>query len=78
MGEPPRRRLACATDGEGFISNLSLRERDAATIAQIGKLKANVLEFMPVTEGVAIVDQAMADVSAGKVSDANVASFMMW
>lgn len=65
---------------------IGLRERDAATIAQIGKLKANVLEFMPpltltedeVTEGVAIVDQAMADVSAGKVSDADVASFMMW
>jgi 4-aminobutyrate aminotransferase len=49
-------------------------------------LKANVLEFMPpltltedeVAEGVAIVDQAIADVSAGKVSDADVASFMMW
>lgn len=49
-------------------------------------LKANVLEFMPpltltedeMTEGVAIVDQAIADVNAGKVSDADVASFMMW
>lgn len=49
-------------------------------------LKANVLEFMPpltltedeVAEGVAIVDQAVADVNAGKVSDADVASFMMW
>jgi 4-aminobutyrate aminotransferase len=49
-------------------------------------LKANVLEFMPpltlteddVAEGVAIVDQAIADVAAGKVSDADVASFMMW
>ncbi|WP_292722176.1 aminotransferase class III-fold pyridoxal phosphate-dependent enzyme, partial [Mesorhizobium sp.] len=49
-------------------------------------LKANVLEFMPpltlteheVAEGVAIVDQAIADVMAGKVSDADVASFMMW
>ena len=49
-------------------------------------LAANVLEFMPpltltedeVAEGLAIVDQAMADVAAGKVSDADVASFMMW
>ncbi|MGS1096570.1 aspartate aminotransferase family protein (plasmid) [Aquamicrobium terrae] len=49
-------------------------------------LKANVLEFMPpltltedeVAEGIAIVDRAMADVAAGKVSDADVASFMMW
>ncbi|TIO08375.1 aspartate aminotransferase family protein [Mesorhizobium sp.] len=49
-------------------------------------LKANVLEFMPpltliedeVTEGAAIVDQAIADVTAGKVSDADVVSFMMW
>jgi 4-aminobutyrate aminotransferase len=49
-------------------------------------LKANVLEFMPpltltedeVAEGVAIVDQAITDVAAGKVSDADVASFMMW
>jgi 4-aminobutyrate aminotransferase len=49
-------------------------------------LKANVLEFMPpltlteaeVAEGVAIVDQAITDVMAGKVSDADVASFMMW
>lgn len=49
-------------------------------------LRANVLEFMPplaltedeVAEGVAIVDQAIADVAAGKVSDADVASFMMW
>lgn len=49
-------------------------------------LKANVLEFMPpltltedeVAEGVDIVDQAIADVNAGKVSDADVASFMMW
>jgi 4-aminobutyrate aminotransferase len=31
-----------------------------------------------VAEGVAIVDQAIADVNAGKVSDADVASFMMW
>ena len=49
-------------------------------------LKANVLEFMPpltlteedVAEGVGIVDQAITDVAAGKVSDADVASFMMW
>ncbi|TIM63829.1 MAG: aminotransferase class III-fold pyridoxal phosphate-dependent enzyme, partial [Mesorhizobium sp.] len=49
-------------------------------------LKANVLEFMPpltltedeVAEGVAIIDQAIADVATGKVSDADVASFMMW
>ena len=49
-------------------------------------LKANVLEFMPpltltedeAAKGAAIVDQAMTDVSAGKVSDADVASFMMW
>jgi 4-aminobutyrate aminotransferase len=49
-------------------------------------LKANVLEFMPpltlteaeVAEGVSIVDRAMADVAAGLVSDADVASFMMW
>ncbi len=31
-----------------------------------------------VAEGVAIVDQAIVDVSAGKVSDADVVSFMMW
>ncbi|WP_352712547.1 hypothetical protein [Mesorhizobium opportunistum] len=31
-----------------------------------------------VAEGVAIVDQAIADVSVGKVSDADVASCMMW
>ncbi|MCO5084561.1 MAG: aspartate aminotransferase family protein [Rhizobiaceae bacterium] len=49
-------------------------------------LKANVLEFMPpltlteaeVAEGVSIVDRAMADVAAGLISDADVASFMMW
>lgn len=48
-------------------------------------LKANVLEFMPpltlteveAAEGVSIVDQAIADVAAGKVADADVASFMM-
>jgi 4-aminobutyrate aminotransferase len=49
-------------------------------------LKANVLEFMPpltltddeAAEGVAIVDRAIEDVLAGKVADADVASFMMW
>lgn len=49
-------------------------------------LKANVLEFMPpltltaeeIAEGTAIVDQAITDVLAGKVSDPDVASFMMW
>jgi 4-aminobutyrate aminotransferase len=49
-------------------------------------LRGNVLEFTPsltlsqseVEEGVAIVDQAMADVSNGLVSDADVAPFMMW
>lgn len=56
-----------------------------AALTYVG-LKANVLEFMPpltltadeAAEGVAIVDQAIADVMAGKVSDADVASFMMW
>jgi 4-aminobutyrate aminotransferase len=49
-------------------------------------LKANVLEFMPpltlsedeAAEGVAIVGQSIEDVLAGKVSDKDVASFMMW
>lgn len=49
-------------------------------------LRANVLEFTPpliLTEaeadaGVAIVDQALSDVGAGLVSDADVAPFMMW
>ena len=56
-----------------------------AALTYVG-LKANVLEFMPpltltedeAAEGVAIVDRAIADVMAGKVSDADVASFMMW
>lgn len=105
------------------MSNLSLRERDAATIAQIGKRRFSPLsviggqgnrlieeggrslldlsgsagpavlagravarDHMPpltlsedeVAEHVAIIDQAIADVSVGKVSDADVASFMMW
>jgi 4-aminobutyrate aminotransferase len=49
-------------------------------------LRANVLEFTPsltlseseVAEGVAIVDQAMTDVSRGLVSEADVAPFIMW
>ncbi len=49
-------------------------------------LKANVLEFTPpltlseaeIDEGIGIVDQAIADVVAGKVSDAAAADFMMW
>jgi 4-aminobutyrate aminotransferase len=49
-------------------------------------LRGNVLEFTPpltlseteVDEGIAIVDQAMTDVSNGLVSDADVAPFMMW
>ena len=56
-----------------------------AALTYVG-LKANVLEFMPpltltedeVAEAVAIVDRAIADVTAGKVADADVASFMMW
>lgn len=56
-----------------------------AAFSYVG-LKANVLEFMPpltltedeVAEGVAIVDQAIADMNAGKVADADVAPFMMW
>lgn len=49
-------------------------------------LSANVLEFTPpliLTEtqmqaGLALIDQALADVGAGKVSDEAVAPFMMW
>jgi 4-aminobutyrate aminotransferase len=49
-------------------------------------LRANVLEFTPpltLTEaeadaGIAIVDQALSDVGAGLVADADVAPFMMW
>jgi 4-aminobutyrate aminotransferase len=45
-----------------------------------------VLEFTPpltlteaeVSEGVSIVDQALRDVAAGRVSDQDVAPFMMW
>ena len=48
--------------------------------------RANVLEFTPsltmsdseVEEGVAIVDRALADVSNGVVSDADVAPYIMW
>lgn len=49
-------------------------------------LSANVLEFMPpltltlaeAEEGAAIVGQAISDVAAGKVSDADIARYMMW
>lgn len=49
-------------------------------------LRGNVLEFTPpltlteaeVSEGVSIVDQALRDVVAGRVSDQDVAPFMMW
>jgi 4-aminobutyrate aminotransferase len=49
-------------------------------------LRGNVLEFTPpltlteaeVSEGVSIVDQALRDVAAGRVSDQDVAPFMMW
>jgi 4-aminobutyrate aminotransferase len=48
--------------------------------------RGNVLEFTPpltlseaeVEEGVAIIDEAMTDVSNGRVSDADVAPFIMW
>ena len=49
-------------------------------------LRGNVLEFTPpltlseseAEEGIAILDQAMGDVSKGLVRDADVAPFMMW
>jgi 4-aminobutyrate aminotransferase len=49
-------------------------------------LRGNVLEFTPpliisesqIEEGVGIIDRAMSDVTAGVVSDADVAPFMMW
>jgi 4-aminobutyrate aminotransferase len=47
-------------------------------------MRGNVLEFTPsltlseADEGVAIVDQAMTDVTRGFVSDKDVAPFMMW
>jgi 4-aminobutyrate aminotransferase len=49
-------------------------------------LRANVLEFTPpltlseaeVHESLAIIDQAMTDVSNGLVADADVAPYMMW
>lgn len=49
-------------------------------------LNGNVLEFTPpltlsedeVREGAGIVDQALRDVAAGRVSDTDVAPFMMW
>ncbi len=56
-----------------------------AAFSYVG-LKANVLEFTPpltltedeVAEGASIVDQAITDVIAGKVAEADVAPFMMW
>ena len=49
-------------------------------------LRGNVLELTPpltlseaeAREGVEIIDQALADVSSGLVSDADVAPYMMW
>jgi 4-aminobutyrate aminotransferase len=49
-------------------------------------LRANVLEFTPpltltepeVAEALGIIDQSLRDVVAGRVSDADVAPFMMW
>jgi len=56
-----------------------------AAMTYVG-LKANVLEFMPpltltedeAQEAITIVDRSIADVQAGKISDDQVASFMMW
>jgi 4-aminobutyrate aminotransferase len=49
-------------------------------------LRGNVLEFTPpltsnaaeLNEGVAILDQALTDVTRGSVADADVAPYMMW
>jgi 4-aminobutyrate aminotransferase len=49
-------------------------------------LRGSVLEFTPpltltepeVGEALGIIDQALRDVIAGRVSDAEVAPFMMW
>jgi 4-aminobutyrate aminotransferase len=49
-------------------------------------LGGNVLEFTPpltlteneAAEGLAIIDQALADVANGMVSDADVAPYIMW
>jgi len=49
-------------------------------------MRGNVLELTPpltmsadeVQEGVDILDRAMSDVARGRVSDADVAPFMMW
>jgi len=55
------------------------------TFSYVG-LSANVLEFTPplilsdgeMHKGLSVIDQALGDVMAGKVSDAAVAPFMMW
>jgi len=49
-------------------------------------LRGNVLEFTPpltlgvseVAEALGIIDEAITDVSNGRVSDADVVPFMMW
>jgi 4-aminobutyrate aminotransferase len=49
-------------------------------------MRGNVLEFTPpltlsqseVEEGLALIEQAMTDVSNARVSDADVAPFTMW
>jgi 4-aminobutyrate aminotransferase len=49
-------------------------------------LRGNVLEFTPpltlseseLREGIAIIDQALTDVSRGLIADADVAPYMMW
>ncbi|MEI9426360.1 hypothetical protein [Mesorhizobium sp. Cs1299R1N3] len=76
-----RDRPACRSHDNGIYRGYEL----GAAVSYVG-LKANVLEFIPpltptedeVTEDIDIVDQAIADVNAGKVWDADVASFMMW
>ncbi|RWM91028.1 MAG: hypothetical protein EOR84_21250 [Mesorhizobium sp.] len=62
--------------GGADIDNLSSarRRRYDATCAVF----ADAALSTSAREGLAIVDQAIADVAAGKVSDAEVASFMMW